>query len=43
MERAPDPEKLVMEIEMVPPDDMDPFEALRQSIAFVRSLPEPEA
>jgi hypothetical protein len=30
-----------MEIELVPPVDMDPFEALRQSLAFVRGLPAP--
>jgi sugar phosphate isomerase/epimerase len=38
---APHPEDLVMEIEMVPPPEMDPFEALRRSIAFVRSLTVP--
>jgi sugar phosphate isomerase/epimerase len=41
MEHAPDPAGLVMEIEMVPPTDLDPFEALRQSLAFVRGLPAP--
>jgi len=38
---APDPESLVMEVEMVPPPGMDPFEALRRSLEFVRSLPKP--
>jgi len=42
MERAPNPANLVMEIEMVPPTDMDPVEALRQSLAFVRGLPAPQ-
>jgi sugar phosphate isomerase/epimerase len=41
MDHAPDPANLVMEIELVPPVDMDPFEALRQSLAFTRRLPAP--
>jgi sugar phosphate isomerase/epimerase len=43
LEEAPDPHGLVMEIEMVPPPELDPVEALRRSLAFVRSLPEPSA
>jgi sugar phosphate isomerase/epimerase len=41
MEHAPDPRNLVMEIEMVPPEDPGPIESLKRSLAFVRSLPEP--
>jgi len=41
LQHAPDPKSLVMAIELVPPDGMDPVEALRRSLAFVRSLPEP--
>ncbi len=37
---APNPAKLVMEWEMIPPKDMDPFDCLEQSWQFVRSLPE---
>jgi len=37
---APDPKRLVMEIEMFPPSEMDKTEALEKSLAFVRSLPE---
>ena len=40
---ASNPANLVMEIEMVPPTDMDPFEALQRSLEFVRSLPDPKA
>jgi len=37
-ELAPDPESLVMQWEMVPPKDMDPFECLERSWEFVRGL-----
>jgi sugar phosphate isomerase/epimerase len=37
---APRPRELVMEIEMVPPEDPGPVESLRRSLEFVRSLPE---
>jgi len=40
---APDPAALVMEIEMVPPPELDPREAMRRSVAFIRSLPAPAA
>lgn len=40
IEQAPNPKKLVMQWEMVPPKEMDPFECLERSWAFVRSLPE---
>jgi sugar phosphate isomerase/epimerase len=40
VEHAPDPENLVMEIEMVPPDDPGPVESLKRSLGFVRSLGE---
>jgi sugar phosphate isomerase/epimerase len=36
---APSPDRLVMQWEMVPPEDMDPFECLERSWAFVRGLP----
>ncbi|MBI2298009.1 MAG: sugar phosphate isomerase/epimerase [Armatimonadetes bacterium] len=35
----PAPERLVMHWELVPPMDMDPFDALAESWSFVRSLP----
>jgi sugar phosphate isomerase/epimerase len=38
--QAPDPDKLVMELEYIPPKDMDPIESLEKSLAFVRSLGE---
>jgi sugar phosphate isomerase/epimerase len=41
LELNPDPDALVMEWELVPPKEMDPFEALRRSWDFVRSLPSP--
>ncbi len=37
---APKPGRLVMEIEMFPPAEMDKTEALEKSLAFVRSLEE---
>lgn len=40
LDGAPDPGRLVMQWEMVPPKDMDPFECLERSWAFIRSLPE---
>ncbi len=40
---APAAEKLVMQWELVPPKDMDPFECLEASWAFIRSLPEVDA
>lgn len=40
VQHAPNPARLVMEIELVPPPDMDPIEAMRRSVEFVRSLPE---
>lgn len=39
-EHAPDPDGLVMLIEMIPPRPMDPVTCLARSLAFVRSLPE---
>lgn len=39
-ERAPFPERLVMEVEMISPPHLDPAECLRRSLAFVRSLEE---
>jgi sugar phosphate isomerase/epimerase len=35
---APNPDKLVMEIEMICPDAMDPEECLRRSLTFIRGL-----
>lgn len=39
---APNPGRLVMEIEMFPPSEMNKTEALEKSLTFVRSLPEVE-
>ena len=39
MELAPEPERLVMEIEMFPPAEEDKAEARERSLAFMRSLP----
>ena len=39
--RAPSPKTLVMELEVICPQGMDPAECLRQSLAFCQSLPEP--
>ena len=39
--RAPYPDKLVMEIEMICPEDMSALECLDRSLSFIRSLPEP--
>lgn len=36
---APDPDALVMQWELVPPKEMDPFESLEESWTFIRSLP----
>ncbi len=38
VEVAPNPDRLVMEIEMFRPQGMDSFECLERSLAFVRSL-----
>ncbi len=38
IDNAPNPEKLVMEIELIPPSGIDPIEILERSLAFVRSL-----
>lgn len=38
LEKAPNPEALVMEIELIPPSEIDPIETLERSLAFVRSL-----
>ena len=38
LELAPDPDGLVMQWEMVPPREMDPFECLERSWRFVRRL-----
>ena len=40
LSEAPDPNRLVMEIEMIRPDDLDPLECLERSLRFIRSLPE---
>ena len=39
LEKAPDPERLVMEIEMFRPRGSDSVECLERSLAFIRSLP----
>lgn len=38
VENTPNPEKLVMEIELIPPSGIDPIEILERSLAFTRSL-----
>lgn len=38
MEKAPNPDSLIMEIEMVAPKGMDPLECMEQSIKFINSL-----
>jgi sugar phosphate isomerase/epimerase len=40
VEHAPDPARLVMLMEMIPPRPMEPRTCLDRSLAFVRSLPE---
>lgn len=40
LDNAPDPEGLVMLMEMIPPRPMEPLECLDRSLAFVRGLPE---
>jgi hypothetical protein len=37
-ENAPHPVRLVMELEFIPPDDLDPLVSLDKSLAFIRSL-----
>lgn len=37
-EQAPDPDRLVMEIELIPPKGVTPTEAMRRSVDFIRSL-----
>ena len=37
---APEPDSLVMEIEMISPDGMAPLDCLERSLSFIRSLPE---
>ena len=39
LDNAPNPDKLVMQWEMVPPKDMDPWVCLERSWEFVRGLP----
>jgi sugar phosphate isomerase/epimerase len=40
LEKVPNPDNLVMEIELIPPSDIDPIESFERSVAFVKSLPE---
>ena len=40
LSNAPNPDRLVMEIEMIRPDDLSAPECLEKSLAFIRSLPE---
>jgi sugar phosphate isomerase/epimerase len=37
-EKAPNPDRLVMEIELIPPAEIDPIESFERSIAFIRQL-----
>jgi sugar phosphate isomerase/epimerase len=36
--KTPNYDQIVMEIELIPPSDVDPIETLERSLAFVRSL-----
>ena len=36
--KAPDPDNLVMEMEMISPENMNPLDCLKKSLAFIRSL-----
>jgi len=36
--KAPNPDQLVMEIELIPPADIDPIESFERSVAFIRQL-----
>lgn len=38
LEKAPRPDRLVMEIELIPPSDIDPMESFERSVNFIRSL-----
>ncbi|MBZ0296236.1 MAG: sugar phosphate isomerase/epimerase [Anaerolineae bacterium] len=38
LEKAPHPDRLVMEIELIPPSDVDPMESFERSVDFIRSL-----
>ncbi len=38
LEKTPNADKLVMEIEFIPPSDIPPLESLERSLAFVRNL-----
>ncbi len=40
LEKTPNPDKLVMEIELIPPSGVDPIVSFERSVAFVKSLPE---
>ncbi len=42
LDHAPNPRDLVMEIELIPPPELDAIDAFEQSLAFIRSLPEPK-
>ncbi len=36
--KAPHPDRLVMEIELIPPAEIDPMESFERSVAFIKSL-----
>jgi hypothetical protein len=38
LDKAPFPDKLIMEMEVVSPDDVDPLNCFERSLDFVRSL-----
>lgn len=40
LEKTPNPDNLVMEIELIPPSGVDPIESFERSVAFIKSLPE---
>src|SRR5690606_41424460 len=37
-QQAPNPGQRVMEIELIPPADIDPIESFERSVAFIRQL-----
>jgi sugar phosphate isomerase/epimerase len=39
LEKNPNPDSLVMEIELIPPSGIDPVESFERSVNFVKSLP----
>ena len=38
-ERAPNPDRLVMELELFPPKRVDRLDAIEQAVSYLRTLP----